>query len=170
MSETVLIPIVLGTAREGCQSRKIAQAICDILKERQDIEVQFVDVKDYIHGRTIPPWEEHEATQPWRDIVRQAKALLLVTPEYNHGYPGELKLLLDQELDAYASKPVAVCTVSRGGFGGVRVFENLLPVLHELGLNVVHQTLPVSKVEEFVKDDHFEKKVHELADALLSAK
>lgn len=167
MSDTVLIPIVLGTARKGCQSEKIAQALFEILEERTDIKVKFVDVKDYTHGRTIPPWENNEDTKAWRDIAKEAKGFLLVVPEYNHGYPGELKLLLDQELEAYRSKPVAICTVSRGGFGGVRVYDHLLPVLHEMGFNTVHKSLPISKVEEFERDEHFEKKVHELADALL---
>lgn len=159
MSKNFFIPVVLGTAREGRQSEKVAKAIFDILKERDDIEPELIDVKDYIHGHTIPPWEDNDKTKPWRDIVKRADGFIIVVPEYNHGYPGELKMLLDQELKAYDSKPVVVCTVSRGGFGGVRVFENLLPVFHELGLNVLNETIPVSKVEEFEPDDKFREKV-----------
>jgi NAD(P)H-dependent FMN reductase len=59
---------------------------------------------------------------------------VIVTPEYNHGYPGMLKHLLDTNLKEYIHKAVGVCGVSAGGFGGARVIENLLPVLRELGL------------------------------------
>jgi NAD(P)H-dependent FMN reductase len=57
-----------------------------------------------------------------------------VTPEYNHGYPGMLKHLLDTNLKEYVHKAVGICGVSAGGFGGTRVIENLLPVMRELGL------------------------------------
>ncbi|HEX8748785.1 MAG TPA: NADPH-dependent FMN reductase, partial [Pyrinomonadaceae bacterium] len=66
--------------------------------------------------------------------VSRADGLVIVTPEYNHGYPGMLKHLLDTNLKEYVHKAVGVCGVSAGGFGGTRVIENLLPVLRELGL------------------------------------
>jgi NAD(P)H-dependent FMN reductase len=68
------------------------------------------------------------------DTVMRADALLLVVPEYNHGYPGLLKHLLDTNLKEYIHKAVGICGVSAGGFGGARVIQNLLPVLRELGL------------------------------------
>jgi NAD(P)H-dependent FMN reductase len=82
-------------------------------------------------------------------------------------------MLLDQEYDAYAGKPVAICTVSRGGFGGVRVFENLLPVLHYLGLHVLRDPIYVSKVDEFSEDsakvdDKFKEHVNRIADEMLT--
>src|SRR5207245_6269312 len=66
--------------------------------------------------------------------VMRADALVIVTPEYNHGYPGLLKHVLDSNLKEYIHKAVGVCGVSAGGFGGTRVIEALLPVLRELGL------------------------------------
>ena len=45
-----------------------------------------------------------------------------------------LKHVLDSNLKEYIHKAVGLCGVSEGGFGGVRVIENLLPVLRELGL------------------------------------
>ncbi len=152
MIEKFFIPIILGTARIGRQSEKVAKAIYNILKAKNDIEVELIDVKDYIHGHTIPPWAKDESTSSWRKIVARAKGFIIVTPEYNHGYPGELKMLLDQEYEAYKGKTVAVCTVSRGGFGGIRALENLLPVFHELGLKILHDSISISKVDEFPED------------------
>ncbi|MBU0981595.1 NAD(P)H-dependent oxidoreductase [Patescibacteria group bacterium] len=146
------ITLVLGTAREGRQSEKVAKAALAFLSERDDFEVEFVDVRDHMHGRTIPPWENNPLTNTWREIVRSSHGFIIVTPEYNHGYPGELKMLLDQAYKEYEGKKVALCTVSSGGFGGVRVAENLLPVLHELGLEVLKESIIVPKVEDFSGD------------------
>jgi NAD(P)H-dependent FMN reductase len=60
--------------------------------------------------------------------------MIIVVPEYNHGYPGLLKHVLDTNLKEYIHKAVGICGVSAGGFGGTRVVQNLLPVLRELGL------------------------------------
>src|SRR5207248_5007822 len=66
--------------------------------------------------------------------MARADALIIVAPEYNHGYPGLLKHALDTNLKEYIHKAVGICGVSAGSFGGTRVIENLLPVLRELGL------------------------------------
>src|SRR5881398_3775432 len=68
------------------------------------------------------------------DLVTRADGLILVVPEYNHGYPGLLKHLLDTNLKEYIHKAVGICGVSAGGFGGARAIQNLLPVMLELGL------------------------------------
>lgn len=167
------IPIILGTAREGRQSEKVAIAVLEILKKRDDCEVEMIDVKDHIHGRTIPPWEENELTKPWRDIAEKADAFIIVTPEYNHGYPGELKILLDQHLKAYADKPVIVCATSAGNFGGIRVVENLLPVFRELGLIASSYSIYVSNIEEFPSDpaktdDKFKERLNKAAEILIN--
>src|SRR5437870_13891055 len=64
----------------------------------------------------------------------RADALVIVAPEYNHGYSGLLKHVLDSCLKEYIHKAVGIVGVSAGPFGGARVVENLLPVMRELGL------------------------------------
>ena len=66
--------------------------------------------------------------------MTRADGLVIVTPEYNHGYPGLLKHALDMCLEEYIHKAVGVCGVSAGPFGGARMIQSLLPVLRELGL------------------------------------
>src|SRR5213080_2456701 len=66
--------------------------------------------------------------------IERCDGFIVVTPEYNHGYPGLLKHALDMNLKEYIHKAVGICGVSAGPFGGTRVIEALLPVMRELGL------------------------------------
>ena len=70
----------------------------------------------------------------YTEKVKWADAFIILIPEYNHGYPGKLKSLLDMELKNYADKPVLAVGWSSGGFGGVRGVQNIIPVFRELGL------------------------------------
>ena len=58
----------------------------------------------------------------------RADALVLVVPEYNHGYPGLLKHALDTNLKEYIHKAAGICGVSAGGFGGTHDSEPLARV------------------------------------------
>jgi NAD(P)H-dependent FMN reductase len=51
------------------------------------------------------------------EAMRRADGLVIVAPEYNHGYPGILKHVLDTNLKEYIHKPVGLCGVSAGAFG-----------------------------------------------------
>jgi len=79
--------------------------------------------------------------------IQKADALVIVAPEYNHGYPGLLKHALDTNLKEYIHKAVGICGVSAGPFGGTRVIENLLPVMRELGLVTIFWDVNFSSVQ-----------------------
>lgn len=81
--------------------------------------------------------------------------LFIVTPEYNHGYPSALKNTLDQFYDEYEKKPVAIAAVSNGPFGGSRVVEQLKPVLVELRLVPIRNSVLVQFMPDaFDEDDN----------------
>jgi len=128
----LFIPVILGTQRKGRYSEHVANFVLDQIRERDDVETELIDIKE-IH---LAPDDAGEAIKDARfsDTVMRADALVLVVPEYNHGYPGLLKHILDTNLKEYIHKAVGICGVSAGGFGGARVIENLLPVMRELGL------------------------------------
>lgn len=63
-----------------------------------------------------------------------ADALVIVTPEYNHSFPGLLKHILDSCLKEYIHKAAGIVGVSAGPFGGIRAIQDFLPVIRELGL------------------------------------
>ena len=128
----LFIPVILGTVRKGRASENVAKFVFEQVKKREGVETEFVDLCDL----SFPNNDAGEQIKDPRfsQLCERADALVLVVPEYNHGYPGLLKHALDSNLKEYIHKAVGICGVSAGGFGATRVIENLLPVMRELGL------------------------------------
>ncbi|HLE62763.1 MAG TPA: NAD(P)H-dependent oxidoreductase [Pyrinomonadaceae bacterium] len=131
-NKPLFIPVILGTARKGRASENVANFVFSEVKKRDGIETELIDIRNL----NLPMDDAGEAIKipQFSATVERADGLVLVVPEYNHGYPGLLKHALDSNLKEYIHKAVGICGVSAGGFGGTRVIENLLPVLRELGL------------------------------------
>src|SRR6266545_252485 len=128
----LFIPVILGTTRKGRASENVARFVFGEIRKRETVETELIDLADL--SFTADDAGEAIKDPHFSAIVAGADALVLVVPEYNHGYPGLLKHALDTNLKEYIHKAVGICGVSAGGFGGTRVIENLLPVLRELGL------------------------------------
>lgn len=128
----IFIPVILGTTRKGRASERVARFVVGEIEKRDGVETELVDIR-VLSMATDDAGEAIKDAQ-FSATVARADALALVTPEYNHGYPGMLKHVLDTNLKEYIHKAVGICGVSAGGFGGTRVIENLLPVMRELGL------------------------------------
>ena len=83
----------------------------------------------------------------------RADALVIVAPEYNHGYSGLLKHVLDSCLKEYIHKAVGIVGVSAGPSGGSRMIQNLLPVMRELGLVTIFWDVNFSSVQKVFAAD-----------------
>ena len=148
------IPIVLGTGREGRWSEKVARFVLNRLEGREDVETEIIDVRDHlIHPFTIPAWVDDERPKKWREIATKADGFVFVVPEYNHSFPGELKLLLDGAYKEYKGKPAGLVSVSNGNYGGVRAIEHLIPLISNFGMTPIPSTVATAKVEELFADD-----------------
>ena len=131
-SRSLFIPVILGTVRKGRASENVAKFVYEQVKQREGVETELIDI-----GELRFPGDdagEQIKDNGFSATCERADGLILVVPEYNHGYPGMLKHILDSNLKEYIHKAVGICGVSAGGFGGTRVIQSLLPVLRELGL------------------------------------
>lgn len=148
MNNKLNVPILLGTAREGRQSEKVAKFV---LAEAQKygFDSQLVDTRDHLITATDKP--KHDT--PWARIVKAAGGLIIVAPEYNHGYPGELKLLLDSLYTEYLDLPIGICGVSAGSIGGARMAMALEPVLVEIGARIVRPIILFPQVQNLFAAD-----------------
>jgi len=134
MSETRLlfIPVILGTTRKGRMSSHAARFIVGQLQKRPGVTTELMDISTL----SLPV---DDAGEPVKDArfsaaMERADAIVIVSPEYNHSFPGLLKHVLDSCLKEYIHKAAGIVGVSAGVFGGARVIEHFQPVLRELGL------------------------------------
>ena len=126
------IPVILGTVRKGRMSAHAAQVIYQEVAKRPGVETELIDIESV----PLPIDDAGQAIQnpEFAASMERSDALVIVSPEYNHGYSGLLKHVLDSCLKEYIHKAAGVVGVSAGTFGGTRGIQDLLPVLRELGL------------------------------------
>src|SRR5204862_6770409 len=151
MERPPFIPVILGTARRGRKSEHASRFVFEQTKRRADIETELIDVCEL-------PMKLDDAGEQMKDpkfsaTIQRCDGLILVVPEYNHGYPGLLKHALDMNLEEYIHKAVGICAVSAGSFGGARVIEALLPVMRELGLGTMFNDVNFGYAGKIFRED-----------------
>src|SRR5438477_5732083 len=140
------IPVILGTTRKGRRSLHVAQFVAGQLEKRKGVATELIDIAE-LH---LPV---DDAGEPVKDArfstaMERADAIVVVTPEYNHSFPGLLKHVLDSCLKEYIHKAAGIVGVSAGVFGGSRVIEHFQPVLREFGLVSIFWDVNFARVEK----------------------
>lgn len=162
MNHQGTLAVVLGAARDGRHSETVMAAVVAAAHGR-GWDVTEVDVRDHPQRQA----DRDPGDEVLRAVLETADAFVLVAPEYNHGYPGELRMLLDRRQAEFARKPVGIVAVSAGSVGGARVAQALLPVLNTIRAVVVQPTVQLSNVREH--EDPFTEQRHEgLLDSMLA--
>ena len=84
----------------------------------------------------------NEIVKTWAEKINEGDAFIIVTPEYNHGYPAVLKNALDSIFQEWNKK--AVGFVSYGNAGGARSVEQLRQVVIELQMVPIRNAVHIS--------------------------
>ncbi|HEV7481833.1 MAG TPA: NAD(P)H-dependent oxidoreductase, partial [Solirubrobacterales bacterium] len=126
------------------------------------------ELVEFQHLREIPLYDEDlelegtpEAVRELREAMREADAVLIATPEYNHSIPGVLKNALDWASrpagqSALSGTPAAAIGASTGMFGAVWAQAETRKVLGALGGRVIETELPVARADKQLVDGHLE--------------
>lgn len=146
------IVIIAASVREGRKSDRVALYFRDLLARKADISCEIADLMDY----NFPVFNERLKFQKspaprvleFAEKIRSADGVIIVTPEYNGGYPASLKNVTDLLYDEWKRKPLALVSVSGGPFGGAQVLTSLLFTMWKIGAWMVPAMFPVPKVEE----------------------
>ena len=138
-----------GSLRRDSHNSALLRAAAERLPAGAELAV-------YERLAEIPPYDEDveafgvpDAVRDFREAIRDADAVLIATPEYNHSIPGQLKNALDWASrpagkSALNGKPAAVIGASTGMFGAVGAQAELRKVLGAMGGRVIEAELPVS--------------------------
>ncbi len=146
MDDHITLAVLAGTTRVQRRSIHAAHYIAAFAGKQPNVEVIFVDPNDfYFPGDGNDP----EGKDPrYTEITARADAFFIVTPEYNHSFPGSLKRMLDSELGNYDHKPVAFAGCSDGNWGGTRAIESLVPAVRETGLVVLSWDVYFPRIQD----------------------
>jgi len=145
------IIVFSSSIRTGKKSDRVALYFMQYIKDHNLGEAELIDLDTY----QFPLFEERlrllknppENLQEFASKIKAADGIVLVTPEYNGGYPASLKNAIDALYDEWKRKPIALCTVSAGPFAGMNVITSLQFVLWKIGALVVPAMFPVATVQ-----------------------
>lgn len=142
--------LIYGSIRDGRRCDAIAKWTAAAIEEFGGFSLDSIDPK----ALGLPAWREGQGDGEL-DVLKQriarADAFVIVTPEYNHGYPAALKFVIDAVRVEWQVKPVAF--VSYGGIsGGLRAVEQLRLVFAELHSVAVRDTVSFANVWQKIDD------------------
>ena len=132
MADRLRLALIVGTTGEGRFGDVLARWLTEAAEASGLFDVAVLGLNPPeslpIQGR----WDlSAHGVEAFRERLSEAEAFLIVTPEYNHGYPAGLKHAIDQTGREWAAKPVAFA--SYGGMsGGLRAVEQLRQVFIEM--------------------------------------
>lgn len=153
------IPVILGSVREGRKSEAAAKFIVGKIKALGH-ESQLVDFKElplpFFNSPLLPVELKGKYpdanVQKWSGIAYKADAFVIVTPEYNHGYPAVLKNALDWLYLEFDHKPVGLVGCSSGTIAGARAIEQLRPIMENFSMFAIREAVGFATVQNVFDD------------------
>lgn len=118
------IKIISASIRDGKKSDRVALYLKNYITANNLAEAEVLDLSKY----NFPLFTERfkflkEVSSELSEFVgkvNHADAVIIVTPEYNGGYPAALKNIIDVLVDEWKHKPVAISTVSSGRLAALK--------------------------------------------------
>lgn len=148
VGDRLTVAVIIGSTRPHRRGEAIATWLMGQIWPRADMSVDCIDLAE-LDLPAVLPGGDHEGARELRARVEAADAFIIVTPEYNHGYPASLKQAIDVPYREWNAKPVAF--VSYGGMsGGSRAVEQLRQVFAELHAVTIRDgvAFPGTRIDE----------------------
>lgn len=159
------LQVIIGSTRPTRAADQVAPWITGVAAVHEAFDTEVLDLRDWrlpmfgehlgsIGDRRDPSYSD-EIVRRWNRKIAEADAYLIVTPEYNHSIPGELKNAIDSVFVSFAfrNKPMAFAGYSAGVGGGVRAIEHLVQVAAEVEAVPLRSTVVLPFVDTAFGDD-----------------
>jgi NAD(P)H-dependent FMN reductase len=155
------IAVISSSVREGRFGPWVGAWVHKTLIE-EGVDTELITLSDLDIPRAMTA---HPHVESFGRSVGAADAVLIVTPEYNHSFPGTLKIAIDSLRQEWQAKPVGF--VSYGGMaGGLRAVEALRLVFAELHAVTVRETVSLHNPWGPAQDPGVDYPEPQTADAL----
>lgn len=149
--------IISYSIRQGRMSNRVALYFKNYLKEEYQINAGIIDLQEM----NLPLLQERlkfldnppPALITISQKIKNADGVLIITPEYNGGYPAALKNMMDGLGEEWYRKPVAIASVSSGSFAASQVLTSLGFSLWKLKALLVPSFFQVAKVQDSFRED-----------------
>lgn len=172
-----MITIISGTNRAGSKTREVAEYCRQYLDQSSDEEIQFITL-DSLPMDLINPdmytadGQSEDLTLLQDQYLVPADKWLILTPEYNGGFAGILKLFIDaisirRYKETFKSKYVGLIGVSSGRAGNLRGLDQLTANLNYLGMHIHPLKLPISSIGEVIQDGKINKETKSAINTML---
>ena len=151
------VQIIIGSTRPNRVGPQIAKWVSENIPTKSTVEYEIVDIADFNLPMFNEPAHpatgqyEFEYTRVWSEKIKEASGYILVTPEYNAGYPASLKNAMDYLYHEWSNKPVMI--VSYGVGGGPTSSAQLRQVVERLKMHPV-DTSPALTVTREMTGEH----------------
>lgn len=141
-----------GSLREDAYSTRLARAAAGLAPEGVELEL-YEGLEELPGFNADLESDVPEAVEDLRSSLHDADALLVVTPEYNAGVPGQLKNAIDWASrphgeSALAGKPAAIISSSPMPFGAIWANQQVRKAFTITGTPTVEREVAIGKVDE----------------------
>lgn len=151
------IAIISSSVRIARKSHRVALYFEKYINEKDLATVEILDLNAYkfpvFDERLQYMKEPSPKVLEFSEKIQTADGVIIVTPEYNGGYPASLKNAIDLLYPQWKRKPVAIATASDGPFGGAQVNTSLSFSLWKIGVLLVPALYLVAKVQDAYHED-----------------
>jgi NAD(P)H-dependent FMN reductase len=159
------LQVVVGSTRPSRAADKVVPWVTRRAALHEAFETEVIDLRDW----PLPMFGEHmgsigdprdpsysdPAVRQWNRKIAEADAYLVITPEYNHSVPGELKNAIDSVFVSFAfrNKPMAMVGYSGGIGGAIRAIEHLNEIAVEVEAAPLRSTVILPFVDKAFTED-----------------
>jgi NAD(P)H-dependent FMN reductase len=159
------LQVIVGSTRPARAADKVVPWVTSRAALHEAFDTEVLDLRDW----ALPMFGEHmgsigdpsdpsysdQVVRQWNRKIAEADAYLVITPEYNHSVPGELKNAIDSVFVSFAfrNKPMAMVGYSGGIGGGIRAIEHLNQIATEVEAAPLRSTVVLPFVDKAFTED-----------------
>jgi NAD(P)H-dependent FMN reductase len=154
------LKVILASVRPERLGERVAIWVCNVLEEA-GIEFELLDLKNYpmpFDDTNIEPFDlqkkyPHKIVQDWSEKIDEGECYLVITPEYNHGYPAQLKNAIDWLGEEWWGKPIGFVSYSTGRMGGSRAVAQLRQVVINFNMYDTRGEINLPQADKLIAAD-----------------